>query len=886
MKMRRIISVALLTMLATMTAAVGVADPAKPTDQNANPLGNFGACMSAEKHGQMIILMDQSDSLLYSDPDRQREVAASYLIDQLASYTQTSGSTIDLQVAGFAADYYGGDWAPITPDNADIFKNQISDITNNVLPVDTDYVMAVDGARMALAENSGDYARECQAVAWFSDGEFFISPRTTSQWQSEYGVSKPYAPGVEITSEAAAQQVLALGTDELCRGGGTMDQLRANGVTVLGFGLTANAPDMTLFNSAVTAESCGQISEPPGVIFNTADPADLLLAFDAISHPDAAPQQFRLATCQDNYCAEGALEFTLDDGISSVEVLVKSQDHSAVPMVAMPDGTIALLEDSGQGELTQVSNGAYKWVVTKQDATQWAGVWGLAMISDSANAAESYSDFSIVIRSSLETEWPDDFESMVRAGEVLDGVTLTLIDASTGVEINPEELLGEISVDAKIIDATGQEFEIFVDADAQTLSNPVSIDLTNAAPGVAVVVTNTTITTAGAERADGTPVPGTELFPRASRKEFTLAPSAVFPTLPGTLSFGTLDGVTQASATMPIEGSGCVWLAGSEFTTGPTEVSSVTVSSEYTSADSCLMVDDDADMPLDIEVNATGNGSLNGVLTFTVAPADELTRTVDVKVNYNAEMVKPLNVETVVTTAIIAALLGILIPLLVLYVTKFATTKIPNGTYRYFWQEVPLDDPTALTLPVESEIMTARGGGKEMTVGHGTLKAKVAWAPTSHPYVLLEGVNSPSIGSHTMRSKQGVAVLPQNVASAWALVPSSVTTVNVLVVLDGSTRTGARESWAQAVADAQDGIRNYASQLVPDQLAPNQPVPNQLTPDRSQAPSTGPSAPASFDEKPSSFGENSPFGGNSPFGHSPFSTGSDDPFGGSASSNS
>lgn len=822
MKLNRIIRCSLLSVMAASLACIPAAAsltfpayptaPSDPTDSTS--LGNFGACIAAEKRGQLVLLLDQSSSLERTDPNKVRTTAATYLVDQLAAYAERTKSEIEVQIAGFAADYQAAGWQMITSDTAGL-KTEINTIADNLLPIDTDYVNALSGARRALQDERGDLPLGCQAIAWFTDGEHILDVRASADTQEKYGKAKVYAPDIDLTTAAGAQQASEAGKQELCRDGGTVDQVRDAGVTILGFGLASAEADLAYFTNAVTGNQCGSITEPPGSMFHTENPSDLLLAFDTLASPAQPPTQVEVATCKDNVCADGAFEFTLDNAISQVHVLATTEDKDAVPLLVTPEGKTLDPAKAEEIELKALADGAAEFTLLKDNLPAWAGAWQLAMVSPDANG-DSVSKFSVRLETTIGTEWPDTLEQKARAGEKLEAIALSLVDSDTGEVIDPKSLAGELSVNAVIKDASGQEFTIIENGNADTIATPVDVDLASAVPGSAVIEITTTVTTAAAKRADDTPVPGTTLEPRTTRKTFQIAPAANFPSVLGEGSFKTLDGVTEAEGGVPVKGPGCVWLKDTNIATQPEEAKPVAITSKHNSADTCLSLgaDEEGTFPLHLKAEAASNGAVSGDLQLATAPLDELTRIVEVPARFSAEMLRPLNVKKAAFTAVGFTVLGLIIPLSILYAGKYFAARIPNSRYGFAVFNARLGEAPNFAVPSNSEVQLVSPNGRSITLGPITIQAKMSPSPLGAVRMLVTNPTCLSIGSGAGREYKGHAVLPQNLASQWVVLkPGPGPEVSVVVILDGSSSNAAIGSWPKAIQDAQEAFADAGSEF-------------------------------------------------------------------------
>ena len=80
---------------------------ASPTQAITNTGGanRFGACLAAQKDGDLLLLFDESSSLQQSDPGAARVQAAKPLLQTLGRYADRVGATLDVSAAGFSDSY-------------------------------------------------------------------------------------------------------------------------------------------------------------------------------------------------------------------------------------------------------------------------------------------------------------------------------------------------------------------------------------------------------------------------------------------------------------------------------------------------------------------------------------------------------------------------------------------------------------------------------------------------------------------------------------------------------------------------------------------------------------------------------------------------------------
>ena len=151
---------------------------------HAEPAGGgakrFGACLASQKAGDLVLLFDESSSLQGTDPQAARVQAARYLLQTLGRYADRVGANLEVATSGFSDTYTREqDWTKLTGSTADQVGAQLSSIATKNTGIDTDYWLALDGARQELASRGQgpNGGQRCQAIAWFSDGKIDFTSR-------------------------------------------------------------------------------------------------------------------------------------------------------------------------------------------------------------------------------------------------------------------------------------------------------------------------------------------------------------------------------------------------------------------------------------------------------------------------------------------------------------------------------------------------------------------------------------------------------------------------------------------------------------------------------------------------------------------------------------
>lgn len=691
-----------LAVLGLATAGFGLlpATPAAAKEKSAIEV--FGGCLMSQKKGDLVLLIDESASLRTTDPDGARVTAAGYLLNQLGAFAGEGKVALDVAVAGFASDYNRvGDWTRLAGDGTRTLTSALDSFKDRNAGYETDYWNGLNGARQALAARTAKDSDRCQAIVWFTDGQLDLDLRRTAEDRDRYGEHKPYAPDLDLDTEDRVREAEATARRDLCRPGGLADQLRGNRVTLFAIGLRgadAKASDFDTMRSIATGasgeETCGKITEPPPGEFTLASNIDdLLFAFDRLRDPSSEPTQTEAGVCQGEVCRQRHA-FVLDNSLNSVHILGSANVDGLTVVLVRPDGKLITLKRGDPGSSTETESGGikinYSWQsnrtvsidLTRPGKADWTGQWAVVFVDPQAKSPKARSRTNIQVSGDIFPAWPDAKKTELRAGETIKDVRFGLAGAD-GKAIDPGSLLGTANFGAVLTVPGGKQIVLADQAGAGEIAAPRAIDLTKVTPGRATLRLGVAITTAATVDADGKRVAGTQLAPRVVEIPVTIAPEKGFPVPAGKINFGSAEGPANLTATLPVTGPGCVWVEADgspEIESGPDTIGAVKISSGNDGSRNCLWIDEgqQAELPLRLTTAEGGNGSLNGAMTIKLSPDREPGRIMDVKIDFTADLYRPLNPINFAAALIAALILGPGIPLGLLYLAKWLTATIPS----------------------------------------------------------------------------------------------------------------------------------------------------------------------------------------------------------------
>jgi len=830
-----------------MGAMVGWAVPAAHAEPAGGGAKRFGACLASQKAGDLLLLFDESSSLQSTDPQAARVQAARYLLQTLGKYADRVGANLEVTSAGFSDTFAPEhNWTKLTGSSADQLGSELSSIATKNTGIDTDYWLALDGARQELASRGPgpNGGQRCQAIAWFSDGKIDFTPRPTS---------KPYADGVNLDSPTGIDDTTKRAVDSICRPGGLADQLRSSGIIMLGIGLGANKTpsDFDVMSAISTAHglnglACGKITDPvPGDFYPVSNIDDMLFAFDALNPDPGTTQQGPV--CQLQVCPEARHNFVLDRSIKSVNILGSGGVAGVVPYLISPSGqTLELPRKDGRNaaDIDGVPV-TYEWqsesaqTISLQNAggPQWAGQWAIVYVDTTGQHPDAVSKVSIHITTDIFPALTGADKVSWRSGQVLKGLTFGLVDGQ-GKPMQPTDLAGTAIMSAALVPDGAAPIGLLQSVAKDDIAKPVDADLTKVNPGRAVLRMSLVITTAPATDPSGAQIaPGTELSPQDVDVPVQILPKLGLPTPGERIDFGTVQATKGATAPLNITGPGCAWIADTDaakVVAAPDDIGTPRVTSTANSAQNCIKVrtGQTAQLPVTLRTDHDGHGGLNGTVPVHVAALDNPSDAQVVEVPFVASLIQPLNTTNFVLALIAALLLGPGIPLALLYASKWWVSKIPDTPM--LAERIPVEvsndvvlrdgEPFAMAdTDLIQPVPGLAGGTRKLTVQGVTLTATMGRSPFGAGYVTVDADGLISVGSELPATdRSGLrAVLPLAIHNKWVVLHDPREPANlaeVLLLVGGRTDIATRERLYEDVArrlpELLNGLRLRAVQLL------------------------------------------------------------------------
>ncbi|GAB3594428.1 hypothetical protein CFAEC_11845 [Corynebacterium faecale] len=844
-------------------AAALAQEPAPGVEGSSGSLNNVGACIADKGALDVIIMIDETESLIHeardgvvnadkpgADAQHHRVPAAQSFVEELLAKQADGDLQTRIRVAGFGQTYKSGatvpenygEWTELSDTTVNGIQDEIAQFSERTQEQYTNYAAAVEGAYQDFPRSGSEDA--CRMLVTFTDGA--------------------------LTAQEGAQQA----EQALCAPGGVTDRLRSAGITHIGIGLSApsNPSDFSLLRGTTAGGATCGVEAPNGAFFPADNVGGLFAAFrEALAIGGEATGETR---------AGDPFSFTLDNSVNSVRFTAIAKDdlgENAYLVLTAPNGETVELKDSGEASLNatdvtweaetspvQMSDGT----LTLQDGGEWKGVWKIQFQGFDPAAAEGRVFNSVEIQ--------PDLQLVFSGGDSVDGALNLRDDQQLSMNLVGRDgearvLEGEARVDLGFTRAdTGEFLSIAEGMDLSGGQLETPLGMIGELPAIGSVEARTTVTTAGV---DGNP--GTTLSPILNTTRITVTQRDM-PQVPGGVRFNADEEVVTVD--VPITGPGRVWVNPDAQLTGtlPEGVAGVAASSSFDSMDNALVLglDEQGTLPVQFTVQELRDGLVNGSIPLQISNAEGGNETT---VDLPAEGSLSVPVDTAIFLAAFIAvlLLAILIPLAILYAWRAMTAKVPdkamsgvripvefNGeALRYADSSSPdLDSQTVASKQIQA------AGNRFNVEGHPLRVQRFLWNPFASPTVIVE--TTPSI-SFDGKQKGTQAKLPLAVQGTWFLTARGADRSKMeLIALTNLPRN--QEQLERMVTDiiskAPDLARKLQTQL--DDAATITPA---STPARGQAPQA-PTTPTDDKQQPAPGGG---FGGG--FGSGGFGGGTNTP---------
>ncbi len=793
----------------------------------ATAVQDFGACLQQHKQGAILLTIDTSGSLKSTDPDRARVVAAQVLLAGLAKSAQEGKFALDVAISGFDYTLTRPQWTGLTPARLAGLQSAAASVGARNSGFETDYWTALTMARAALDQREPTtVAGGCRAMIIFTDGKYELSARTTPDELNSFQATKPI-PGVEsvqITTDAAANQVVTAGEHDICRAGGVADQSRIDGITTFAVGLSSTRPNGTTdfgFLQRVATNSDGTCGRQPGrgEFVAAENIQDLVLAFGGLGDPTNQPEPVDTGGICSRVDCSDRHTFALDSSIRRIHLLGAASVEGIVVGVTVPGRPVVILRHTAQPRVVRAGSTSLTvtWFsanVVSIDADygraeNWDGTWSISFIDPTGDQPDGVSKTQLTISGDLEGE------VVAPSAGVTASVASRLQLHTVRTDGTPVQLASPLpTVIADVSAASDADPTKRVDVVTELRVKSSSVDFTWSVPasfpaGPATLTTVLRVRTAT----------GLQLAPQSRRTAVKVLPPPDVPVVQTTsVDFGRIQGAHSAKASIRIAGDGCAWLSAADLTVFPERAGGDTVTSDHTRGSRCLSVPagGTADLQVILHNPRSANGKVQGTLTLQVTPKGLPDRASPVVLPFTATVEGEAKKSVEIVVLVLAMLIGLGLPVGGYAYLKWRAGAFPAGVIDWLVAPVEITGGSAQLLDpnaVHEQHLQPSGqiqrGQREVTLGTAVAKARFRWRPDQPGRAVIEASGHVGVGSEPeyVEAGSGLPLVPLALQNSWAFLVQGPATGDstrgelLLMVAQGASAAQLSDLAARALAD-------------------------------------------------------------------------------------
>ncbi|MGH8906086.1 MAG: hypothetical protein ACRD0K_06150 [Egibacteraceae bacterium] len=726
------------------------------------------SCLASRQHLLVLALIDESGSLVDTDPGARRVDGLGLALRTLARFGDrdevgSDAPTIEVMLAGFADGFRRhSSWTVLNEDTLPGVEAGSEEFRGRTVGL-TDFVAALQGAQTVLAQRASEVEQDsgqppCRLLLFFTDGGYDLD-------------NDPSARSEEETR----------GVAQMCDPGGTADQLRAAETTIVAVALIpTQAPfDQTLLRE-IAEGGCGRRREPPGTYLPTDGLDQLLGAFDcaiaeALGGTGTSPCG-EGPTCAQVADRAGARTFELDEslrefhvllhvGAREIEVQITSpaadQPHRVTPgqSGSFALGT-AMLDVESAGDLDLVIDG-----VLPPGTDDWVGRWTITFVDPDGRHSETIACSYITVFGGLAPR----VEPLptLRVGERAD-FEIKVVDAE-GSPRTPQEFVQAARVTATVTDPEGNVEALVVEG--ATSGGPYRTSYTvpdgTTAPYVHLAVTLEVTTRDGLRLKPSTqtyriPVQPPSDYPMIEPPDLRLSPIV-----------GQREGVGPGVATGTItitggESGGCVWFEPPVIIDMPEGVGNVSVSLQPQAGDlpTCVRVGpgEAHEVRVVARPDVVRPGLVRGRIPVRLIASDDPGTVRELDLPLSFEMVLKIDPEKRLWLLILLMVAGVGLPVAALWLVNSSTARFERpGLLLVARIPVTVTDagvqtdesPKAGAMP---QTVSRDTSPRQFMVDDLTFRAHVPPWPVQPPYATVNASHGQAYTSKTRERGDGALV--------------------------------------------------------------------------------------------------------------------------------
>lgn len=835
----------------TTTAPSATGAPVTPSGDPA--IDDLVGCVQGSRQLLVLVLIDESASLKQTDPDNRRVDAARGALDSLIALSSSEGGAspkVDVSLAAFSNEFRTvQDWTAVGTDTAAGLNESLDEFAAFNTGKDTDFVNALAAGREALADQaavitSGGGAAPCRAIMLFTDGGYDLGVRANEADQEEFGTTKPYAPGIELTNEEAVKEAEALGRKALCDPGELADRIRADDITLLTVALSGDvARRAQLPLAAATAGKAddytcgtppaeGESTRPQGAYLPAEDIDVLITQFNGVgtrlAGGNLVPGDDRVAICGDDPCDEGTRTFALDGSLRRAQIIALPPAAGASVTIEAPDGTTAEVSKAGTSTIgdvelqtrTVAGRGFAIDLVRPTDGSSWTGDWKVAITDPDQEGDEA--TLQVYVFSDI--------------GVAFKGTPLLERGASTSFEV-----VLELPEDVKASDVIeSSEASVRLRNPVTGRVDDVPLEGKPGGPFTGEFATPDTLTSnvveATAEVRITTTGDAVLVSQSAPEDVMVRRPAGSIQFAPGSLQMPSLTGEGSTTSDMVIvggDGPGCVWFGTSAVPEPPEGSGPIAVTladgAPLPGEDDCIKVEKDGSVTLSIEATPAdrASGTVAGTIeVFEKVDGREQASTTEVPFRF--DMARGVDQARRLLLSVLLLVGGLGLPLLALVLlnalsARFQDLDAVRGTalpVLVQGKQVSRFDgayPKALSLrPSDFGSLATAGDIRRFTFGGVEFRARAS----RNPFGATIAMAAPEGGAQKLKGREGSRVeLDPSLVGSWIFLLDSDKTraaangdvhgLLIAFVAEGDVATQA----TRMLPDINDRLPNTAGRL-------------------------------------------------------------------------
>ena len=662
------VSLAVAAMTLSVTPAAAAGGQLTPTAQRA--FSELSGCIAGEDSREVaaLFLVDESGSLKYNDPKRERVNALRSATSSLAELSAQLGAANKKVVAmgsTFAERYTERQpWTTVTPKGRELdrFISSVGDLNQGQ---GTNYVAALAGARDAFR----DRQHACKVLYWFTDGKLDMK-----------------FDGAQL-SDAQAWSAMA-------KPQGLIDGLRSQGVTVIALPLfSKDSPDRLRAASGDKAKlkalaegsgsdggssaTAGRIesgaipeSYVAGAYLESADPSVLSRYFSyAVARSAGYTDAGQVRCPSADKCPGGKLQIAIEPGITRSQVLLVADTSPGRVTLLGPKGQPVLTSDPGRpatGALADArasinwSGRLAKVDVVTAPSSAVTGTWTL--VTDPKRSSTA----TMLLQSGLHVALPKDRPPLIAGQPTKFDLSVTYAD---GTPVDPSvfrQFKVTAGLDGQLASTIAKSPYVYVTevrADGQSAQETMS--------------TQVAITTAQS----------TVLDPLTPSFTLRVTPPDGFPRVES-MTFPEVQGDEPARGTLVVEGASDAEtsiIVGAPGLTSPdgSDAKALRLEGVETGQVVKLAAGERREIPVVFTPSAAVDGVASGSVPVTLDSQQAGQPTLTQKVPFEIAMVRPVNQGQRALWVAVFAAASLLIPLVLLYLVAFllARFRLPTALF-------------------------------------------------------------------------------------------------------------------------------------------------------------------------------------------------------------